>query len=101
LNFDIETIGFDMGEIDLRIESLNLKDTSAAEPEFPDVPGPAITRVGDLSLIGQHKLLCGDARSGAARAELIGTERATAVFTDPPFNVRIEGHVSGLGKVRH
>ena len=54
MNFDIETIGFDMGEIDLRIESLNLKDTSAAEPEFPDVPGPAITRVGDLWLIGQH-----------------------------------------------
>ena len=101
LDFDIETIGFDMGEIDFRIESLNPKDTSAAELPIPDISGPAVTRVGDLWLIGRHKLLCGDARSGAAHAELIGTERAAAVFSDPPYNVPIDGHVSGLGKVRH
>ena len=101
LDFDIETIGFDMGEIDLRIELLNPKDTSATELPIPDISGLAVTRVGDLWLIGRHKLLCGDARSGAAHAELIGTERAAAVFADPPFNVRIDGHVSGLGKVRH
>jgi DNA modification methylase len=101
LDFDIETIGFDMGEIDLRIESLNAKDTSAAEPPIPDVSGPAVSRVGDLWLLGRHRLLCGDARDEAAHAELMGTERAAAVFTDPPYNVAIDGHVSGLGKVRH
>jgi DNA modification methylase len=101
LDFDIEAIGFDMGEIDLRIESLNAKDTSAAEPPIPDVSGPAVSRLGDLWLIGQHKLLCGDARSEAAHAELMGTKRAAAVFSDPPFNVPIDGHVSGLGRVRH
>jgi DNA modification methylase len=101
LDFDIETIGFDMGEIDLRIESLNAKDTSPTEPPIPDVSGPAVSRLGDLWLIGRHKLLCGDARSEAAHAKLIGTERAAAVFSDPPYNVAIDGHVSGLGKVRH
>ena len=100
LDFDIETIGFDMGEIDLRIESLSAKETSASELPIPDVSGPAVTPSG-IWLIGRHKLLCGDARSGAAHAELIGTERAAAVFADPPFNDRIDGHVSGLGKVRH
>ncbi len=101
LDFDIETIGFDMGEIDLRIESLNAREASPAESPVPDVSGPAVSRLGDLWLIGRHKLLCGDARSEAAHAELMGTERAAAVFSDPPYNVPIDGHVSGLGKVRH
>jgi ParB-like chromosome segregation protein Spo0J len=91
LDFDIETIGFDMGEIDLRIGSLNPKETSAAEPAIPDVSGPPISHVGDLWLIGRHKLLCGDARDETALAELMGTDRAAAVFSDPPYNVAIEG----------
>src|SRR5208337_287587 len=101
LDFDIETIGFDMGEIDLRIESLNAEETGAAERPIPDVSGPAVSRVGDLWLLGRHRLLCGDARDQAVHVEMMGTERATAVFTDPPYNVPIDGHVSGLGKVRH
>ena len=101
LDFDIETIGFDMGEIDLRIESLNAKETNAAEPPIPCVSGPAVSCVGDLWLIGRHRLLCGDARDEAAHAKLMGAERAAAVFSDPPYNVAIDGHVSGLGKVRH
>ena len=91
LDFDIETIGFDIGEIDLRIESLSAKETSAAELPIPDVSGPVVTRVGDLWLLGRHRLLCGDARSEAAHRELMGTERAAAVFSDPPYNVAIDG----------
>ncbi len=101
LDFDIETIGFDMGEIDLRIESLNPKETSAAEPPIPDVSGPAVSHVGDLWLLGRHRLLCGEAREEAAHAKLMGAERAAAVFSDPPYNVAIDGHVSGLGRVHH
>ena len=101
LAFDIETIGFDMGEIDLRIESLAAKDANASEPALPEVLGPAVSRIGDLWLLGRHRVLCGDARDEAAHAVLIGDERGSAVFTDPPYNVPIDGHVSGLGKVRH
>ena len=101
LDFDIETIGFDMGEIDLRIELLNAKESGAVEPPIPDLPGPAVSRAGDLWLLGRHRLLCADARDQAARVELMETERAAAVFTDPPYNVPIDGHVSGFGKVRH
>lgn len=101
LDFDIETIGFDMGEIDLRIESLNAREASPAELPIPDVSGPAVTRVRDLWRLGRHRLLCGDARDEAAHRELMGTERAAAVFSDPPYNVAIDGHVSGLGRVRH
>jgi DNA modification methylase len=102
LDFDLEDIGFDMGEIDLRIESLSrAKETGAAEPPVPDVSGPSVSRGGDLWLLGPHKVLCGDACDKGACGLLMGTERAAAVFTDPPYNVAIDGHVSGLGRVRH
>jgi DNA modification methylase len=101
LEFDIESIGFDMGEIDLRIESLDVKQPEAKEPPIPEAVGPAVSRVNDIWLIGRHKVLCGDARDEAAHAVLMGTERAAVVFTDPPYNVPVDGHVSGLGMIRH
>jgi DNA modification methylase len=52
-------------------------------------------------LLGRHKILCGDARDATAHVALMGTERAAAVFSDPPYNVAIGGHVSGLGKIQH
>jgi DNA modification methylase len=103
LNFDIETIGFDMGEIDLRIESLDGRSDqgTSAEPPIPVLAGDAVTRVGDLWLLGRHGVLCGDARDGIAHRLLMGGAHAAMVFADPPYNVPIDGHVSGLGKVRH
>jgi len=102
LDFDIETIGFDMGEIDLRIESLTTKETPAAEePPLPDIGGPSVSALGDLWLLDRHRLMCGDARDEETHALLMGSERAAAVFSDPPFNVKIDGHVSGLGNIRH
>jgi DNA modification methylase len=57
--------------------------------------------MGDLWLLGRHKLLCGDARKPADYAALLGDELADMIITDPPYNVKIDGHVSGLGRVRH
>ncbi len=103
LSFDLEVIGFDMGEIDLRIESLGAKDKTKDEPEplLVEPTGAAVTKIGDLWSLGRHRLLCGDARDAALHAALMRDERAAAAFTDPPYNVKIDGHVSGLGKVRH
>ena len=103
LSFDLETIGFDTGEIDLRIESLNVRGNEADSTEAPirAIDGEAVTRPGDLWLLGRHMLLCGDARDEKAQRLLLGSERAAMVFADPPYNVQIDGHVSGLGKVRH
>src|SRR6185312_14413645 len=55
----------------------------------------------DLWCLGSHCLLCGDARSRADYARVLAGENADLVLTDPPFNVRVDGNVSGLGKVRH
>ena len=90
-----------MGEIDLRIESLGANETSSSELPIPDVSGASVSRIGDLWRLGRHRLLCGDARDETAHGELMETERAAMVFSDPPYNVAIDGHVSGLGKTRH
>src|SRR5262245_66145117 len=51
--------------------------------------------------LGRHRLVCGDARDPAVVAALMEGDKAEMVFTDPPYNVAIDGHVSGLGKVKH
>jgi hypothetical protein len=60
-----------------------------------------VTRTGDLWLLGRHRLLCGNALETSAYDRLLGAERAQVVITDPPYNVPIAGHVSGLGKTQH
>jgi len=91
-----------MGEIDLKIEGL----TSPSDEEDPaDViptrAGPTVSEVGDLWLLGRHRVYCGSALDESVYAALMRDKRAAAVFTDPPYNVPIEGNVSGRGAVRH
>ena len=52
-------------------------------------------------LLGRHSVLCGNALDPAAFAALMGEQRAAMVFTDPPYNVTIDGHASGLGASHH
>ena len=104
LDFSLEATGFTMGEIDLRIEGLSSaegKDDPA--DTLPLLPlGPPVTRPGDLWLLGdRHRILCGNALEGADYRLLMNNEKADMVFTDPPYNVKIDGHVSGLGSIRH
>lgn len=54
----------------------------------------AVSRLGDLWLIGPHRLYCGNARDTASYETLLGDERAAMVFADPPYNVPVDGHVS-------
>jgi ParB-like nuclease domain len=101
LDFDLEVTGFDTGEIDLRIEALPQNGREPAEPPIPAVSGPAVTRTGDLWELERHKILCGDALNAQAYRTLLGSETASAVFTDPPYDLPIDGHVSGHGQTRH
>jgi DNA modification methylase len=104
LNFDIAVTGFEMGEIDLRIASLEEPPERDDDPAdvVPEVPaGPPLSKIGDLWVLGRHRILCGSALEAAAFVDLMGEERAAMVFTDPPYNVPIDGHVSGLGAVHH
>lgn len=103
-NFEVELTGFKTAEIDVILEDTDEAKREASGPE-DDVPerfaGPAITRLGDLWLLGDHKLICADAQKALPYEQLLDGESAQFVFTDPPFNVPIEGHVSGLGRIHH
>lgn len=102
LDFDVSLTGFSMPEIDVLIEELTAKPAKADPGDVvPAIAGPAVTRPGDLWHIGPHRLICGDATDARTYAQLLGGEQAQLVFTDPPYNVKIDGHVSGLGAVKH
>jgi DNA modification methylase len=100
LDFDIEAIGFEPPEIDLRIQSLD-SALEEADDRFELATGPVVSRVGDLWLLGSHRLYCGSALDATSYDALSNGEKAAAAITDPPYNVKIDGHVSGKGKTSH
>ena len=104
LDFDVELTGFSMAEIDLIIDEVNeskpVDEVCAEDAQF-SLPEHPVTRLGDLWLLGRHRLLCGDALDASSHDRLMQRERAALLFTDPPYNVKIDGHVCGLGKVKH
>lgn len=104
LDFDVSVTGFSLAEVDLVLDEAGECDPDgmdAEEDRIPSLAGAAVTQRGDIWQLGRHKVICGDARCPEDYAALLGPERADLVFTDPPYNVPIEGHVSGLGKVQH
>jgi DNA modification methylase len=101
LEFDIEATGFEAPEIDLRIQSLEDTDAIDRADEFEFATGPFVSVVGDLWTLGEHRLYCGNSLEDAAYAEFFANEKATAAFTDPPYNVAIDGHAGGKGQIKH
>ncbi len=99
LDFDIEATGFTGIEIELRIEGVGAE----LEDDEPVIvgDGPMITQPGDVWQLGKHRLICGSTLEPATWATLMGEDRATIIVSDPPYNVPINGHVSGLGQHKH
>lgn len=100
VSFDV--LGWETAEMDVIIEA-NGPAASApdAGDEVPDLPAVAASLAGDLWRLGKHRLLCGSSLEASSWTTLMAGETAAMVFEDPPFNVKIEGHVSGLGSVHH
>lgn len=101
VDFDIEDTGFELPEIDLLIQGLEDQPEADALDEFDLETGPAVTRLNELWHLGDHRLYCGSALEASAYDAVLGSEKAAGVFTDPPYDVKIKGNVSGLGKVVH
>jgi DNA modification methylase len=102
LDFDLEITGFTTGEIDVLIDGVETgvsRNRDAAD-ELPEV-GVAVTRPGDTWLLGCNRVLCSDALQGSSYATLLKEEQAAMAITDPPYNVPIDGNVSGFGANRH
>ena len=101
INFDLEVTGFETAEIDLLVDGPTEPERLDRSDLLPPVQTEAVSRLGDLWHLGDHRLLCADACDPASYADLMEDEPARLVFTDPPYNVRIDGHVGGLGAVKH
>ena len=103
VNFDIGLTGFTIAEVDGLIEGL--ENAEPGDPHDDRLPplseAAAITQAGDVWQLGRHRLICGDALLPEVVETLMCGEVAQMVFTDPPYNVKIDGHVSGLGSVQH
>ncbi len=101
IGFDIGVIGFDVAEIDSLVDGLAPEDPGdPADDVLPD-SAPRRVNAGDTWQLGAHRLACGDALDPEVVAALMEGDRARMVFTDPPYNVRIDGHVGGSGKIKH
>jgi hypothetical protein len=101
LNFDLEVTAFETAEIDLLIDGPTVSTKPDRSDLVPEPQSRAVSRLGDVWHLGDHRLICADACDKAAYAELLNGEQVRLVFTDPPYNVPIDGHVGGLGAVKH
>jgi DNA modification methylase len=104
LSFDLNLTGFDAVEIDMALSidvavANTVEEVAAADVE-PQT-GPTVTQPGDIWHLGRHVVACGDARDAVHLRSLVDEARVVTVFSDPPYNVPIDGFVSGLGKNQH
>ena len=99
VDFDLELTGFDAGEIDIHLGIGEVKEVETVPA--PEHDRPATSCAGDLWVVGDHRLMCGDALAPDTYISLMDGQPAQMTFTDPPYNVPIGGHVSGLGKTKH
>jgi DNA modification methylase len=98
-DIDVSITGFEVPEIDLIIGSAPVEEDP--DDQLPEETDEVITKPGDLWCLGHHRIYCGDARSASSFTALMGNRRAAVVFLDPPYNVAIEGHASGNGRIHH
>ncbi|HMR36662.1 DNA methyltransferase [uncultured Paracoccus sp.] len=101
LDFDIGVIGFEVAEIDALIDGLTPEEDGDPADDLQPEPAAARVRPGDIWQLGRHRLICGDSLNPVVVSQLMAGDLARMVFTDPPYNVPIDGHVGGKGKVKH
>jgi len=97
VDLDLSVTGFSVGEIDVVM-------SGAIDPDdevIPPVPAAPRTRPGDIWILGEHRVGCGDGRDLAFLNAVLGDKaRIDAAFLDPPYNVRINGHANARGRHR-
>lgn len=105
LDFSIETTGWTHAEIDVLLDPPEAGGAEGPQDpldgEIPPLPSSPASRPGDLWIMGEHRLLVGSSLEPASFEALMAGKKASMVFQDVPYNVPIDGHVSGLGKVKH
>ena len=98
-DIDVSVTGFEVTEIDLIIGAATAEEDP--DDQIPEEAAEVISKQGDLWCLGHHRIYCGDARSASSFTALMEDRRAAVVFLDPPYNVAIDGHASGNGRIHH
>jgi DNA modification methylase len=101
LDLDISLTGFSIAEIDGLVEGLSVVEPGDPADDVVPNAAPARCRPGDIWQLDRHRLLCGSALDSDVVASLMDGEKAKMVFTDPPYNVPIDGHVGNSGAIKH
>lgn len=101
LDMPLTITGYDMGDIDLILEGKETKIDPKANniPFIPD--NEIVSQEGDIWQLDKHRLICGNSLKKETLTALMEDKKADMVFTDPPYNVKINGHVCGAGNVQH
>jgi DNA modification methylase len=100
IGLDLAITGFDPADVDAIMGDFG-EDRSNPADQIPDLEDVVVAGKGDLFVLGQHRLVVGDARDPQLYAHLMQSQMATMAFLDPPYNVRIDGHVGGRGRIKH
>ena len=100
---DLDITGFDFKEIDVLLAED--KPSVKADQKLNSIPyvseNEIVSQYGDIWLLGKHKIICGNSLKEETYQHLFENIKANMVFTDPPFNVKIQGHVCGSGQTKH
>ena len=101
LDFDIGATGFSIPEIDSLLAAVAPEEPNDPADDLGVSEAPRRVVSGDIWQLGVHRLICGDALNGNVVEQLMDGALARMVFADPPYNVPIDGHVGGSGKIKH
>jgi DNA modification methylase len=98
LNFDLDLTGFDFSEVERLLRNDNVEEDDYDEMPVEGIP--VVSKFGDLWILGEHRLLCGDSTKIEDVKKLMAGKLADMIFCDPPYNVSIND-IIGLGSVHH
>ena len=105
LDFSLDITGFDIADIDVILDSsLTDKETKPDEKAnaIPFISeNEIISKLGDIWILGNHKIICGNSLEKETYKKLFEDKKADMIFTDPPYNVKIDGHVCNKGNIKH
>jgi len=90
-DFDLSVLGFDQDELNALLNPTEETEGLTDEDAVPDVPEEPKTKLGDIYILGNHRLMCGDSCSVTDMDKLVNDRQVDMWLTDPPYNVAYEG----------
>lgn len=105
LDFNLDITGFDIADIDVMLDTTLTEKEIKLDEKANSVPfileNEIVSKEGDIWLLGKHKIICDNSLEKEVYSKIFDGKKANMIFTDPPYNVKVDGHVCGNGKVKH